>query len=109
MAGRAILERGLKLRVGDGSSIMISDNNWIPSFYGTSLNFPRSILPSDATVNGLFLNMNGVALVWNSALTAQIFPPEMVRAICDIPLPIVSSADSWFWDGTCDGHYFVKT
>ena len=106
MAGMDILKLGMRRRVGDGVSIKINDDNWIPGF-SSPVNFSIEYeIHVDSKVCEL---IDPNSFRWRRFLIFSIFNDTIANAICDIPLPVNPRPDSWFWSMSSNGHYTVKS
>jgi hypothetical protein len=89
--GRDVLRQGLIRRVGDGSSIDIWSDNWIPRDENmrpiVCLAAVRPILVSEL--------INHVEASWNREVLQQTFLPVDVDAILSIPLCTRNNEDFW--------------
>jgi hypothetical protein len=72
---RKLLKEGLIWRVGDGLSINIWRDRWIPSPITNAIHSPNRILPIDAKVCCLFDKGNQG---WNVPLLKELFSSEEV-------------------------------
>ena len=74
---------GAKWRVGNGSSIQIYHDKWLPSEeHGMVVSLPN-LLPIDATVDIL---VDEETMWWNVNIIDQLFLPFEALRIKDIPL-----------------------
>jgi hypothetical protein len=99
-----LLKEGLMWRVGDGSTIKIRDDKWIP--------FPKPY-PLQAQVQNLNPEARVCELIdfeskwWNVPLLEQIFPADMVELISNIPISPRLMKDRLVWAGNKNGHFSV--
>lgn len=77
---REILENGLLWRVGNGKSIKIFEDNWVPGVT-SKIGIPNGSCQRDATVDSLINNG-----VWDHTLIKNNFNPFIVEEIINIPL-----------------------
>ncbi|XP_073030650.1 uncharacterized protein [Primulina eburnea] len=77
---KEILERGLIWRVGDGKSIKIFKDKWIPTMQ-SKIGEPMGTWDKEATVNDL-INQG----VWNVDLISTRFNPYVAGEILNIPI-----------------------
>ncbi|CAL1394015.1 unnamed protein product [Linum trigynum] len=90
LAGRDLLIRGLRWQVGTGSSILVSDDNWLP----TSTTPPSSpkllpgCYPASPFVSSLIGQDTGE---WCLSLLQVLFDVSTVKLILSIPLPQTSN------------------
>ena len=99
------LERG-KWRVGNGESIKLWGDKWLPSLTHTSLQGPLVAELQDANVSCLI----------NSSILCRLFSHDEALEIRKIQLSQQSSEDALFWPyvqsgaySAKSGYYFLKT
>jgi hypothetical protein len=103
---REVLELGIGWRVGNGTSIRIWGDAWLPDPYPRFFSPPNPALPLDARVIVLLLNDSGG---WNYELIHRIFDPEDVARICSVMVSPLGQLDWLVWRGVADGAFSVKT
>ncbi|PRQ16242.1 putative ribonuclease H-like domain, reverse transcriptase zinc-binding domain-containing protein [Rosa chinensis] len=101
--GRKLLLSGLRWRVGDGTSILIYQDAWVPIPYSFKIMSPPNLLVNRPVS---YLISNGS---WNFELISGSFWESEVSAICSIPLPITPCSDKQVWHYTKNGTYTVKS
>ncbi|XP_062015245.1 uncharacterized protein LOC133731834 [Rosa rugosa] len=100
---RSVLKNGVRWQVGDGQSIHIWDDPWLPR--------PSSFRPfirrdgAPTLVRELLLP----GLSWNSDVIAQWFEPEDVMLIFFIPLSQRSVSDRLIWHFDAKGLFSTKS
>ncbi|KAK3212709.1 hypothetical protein Dsin_017415 [Dipteronia sinensis] len=104
--GKEVLEKGLRWRVGDGTSIRVYTDKWIPR----QSTFKIMSLPSlgvgiHTTVDHLFSPSGG----WDNRLLEQSFSEDDVKAIQSIPVGSRRCGDSLIWHYTDTGAFPVKS
>lgn len=103
LAGRDVLKKELLKRVGDGSSIHIWQDRWIPNHFGGK----PLVIPDDPPVFNVseLLTPSGG---WNESLINHLFAKIDAHAILRTP---VSGAgeDVWAWEPELHGIYSVKS
>lgn len=104
MQGRRIVERGRRWRVGDGSSIRVKDEPWLPRpcTFRVLSNYPD--LPT--MVNDL---INPVTGLWKTELVRRCFEEEESNIILGIPTSLEGCNDRIIWHQTSNGDYTVRT
>ena len=93
MAALPVLKQGSCWRVGDGSSIRVKQDKWIPNHPSNRVLYPAVVEDEDWRVNELIdpdLNW------WNKELILTRFHKEDAKAICKIPLSHRHVLDSIF-------------
>ncbi|XP_058181170.1 uncharacterized protein LOC131299601 [Rhododendron vialii] len=109
VAGRTILKKGWRWSVGDGSSIDIWKDPWLPR----SLSFKTLSPPPLA--DSPFYDINRVADLiddethwWNFALIKSLFSNLDVESILSIPISSQGIRDKGTWHYTSNGSFSVK-
>jgi hypothetical protein len=103
---RELLVEGLQWRVGDGQSIKIWGEKWlpIPSSYSVQ-STPRSL-----TVDCLVADLIDHDLrKWNEGLIQAEFEEEEAKLISGIPLNPLLPKDKLIWRGTVNGEFSVHS
>ena len=80
--GKELLQASLRWRVGDGRSIKIYSDFWLPSRNPSSITSPH-VLSFDASV-GQLISTGGI---WNLDLVSLCFNDSELALILSIPLP----------------------
>jgi ribonuclease HI len=102
---KALLQKGLIWRVGNGSRINLWKDKWIPISPHKILD-PVRIISRDAKVADI---INQEVNWWDIPLIKQIFPEETVEQICSIPINPRSQEDKLIWVGTKNGSFSVRS
>jgi ribonuclease HI len=103
---KKLLQQGLIWRVGDGSSIHIWHDRWIPKPSTYTIQSPIRCLDNEATVKEL---IDADTLWWNIPLVQELFLKEEAELICSIPICPGRQRDRLVWVGTKNGVYSVKS
>ncbi|XP_060974461.1 uncharacterized protein LOC133039585 [Cannabis sativa] len=101
--GREIIYEGARWRVGNGRTIRVWQDKWLPRSNGTIVHRPIDANPN-ITVSSLLNNKEE----WNVNTLNNYFHKENVPWILGIPIDI-HSEDMLVWPFTKDGHYIVKS
>ena len=80
---KKLLEEGLVWRVGDGKSIKIWGDCWIPSPTSYSIQSPIRILDREAKVSA---PVDESSMWWNTSLIHSIFTEEEAISICSMAI-----------------------
>lgn len=80
---RSLLEVGLIWQVGNGESISVWHDKWLPNLPYGRIWSPISILPSEAKVAALIDQRTGK---WNLDLIHSLFSPMEAERVCGLPL-----------------------
>ncbi|KAK3188605.1 hypothetical protein Dsin_028166 [Dipteronia sinensis] len=102
--GKEVLEKGLRWRVGDGKSIHIYSDKWIPR-QSTFKILSLPSLSTSATVDQLFSPSGG----WDDRLIERSFSVDDTTAIKGIPVGSGSCGDSLIWHYNENGKFNVKS
>ncbi|KAK0583366.1 hypothetical protein LWI29_036220 [Acer saccharum] len=104
MWGKNIIVTGTRWRVGDGKTIRIYKDRWIPR-PTTFRPFSPPILGDNTTVDKLFSAFGG----WNVDMLKSAFCDEDTTAILSIPISHSSVQDSLQWHYEQNGSYSSKS
>ncbi|KAG6721291.1 hypothetical protein I3842_03G106200 [Carya illinoinensis] len=106
MAGLSILKPGLRWRVGNGKSINIWTDKWIPSLPSGSVASPREMDCWCEMVSDL---INPSQRSWKKELLQEMFSEPEIQGITSIPISLGGREDKMFWSFTANGMYTVKS
>ena len=106
LAGRNVLENGLRWSIGNGQNVRIWDDRWLPT--------PKSfkvVSPRPQELNGTMVEslLDRVAGGWNKNLVRDMFLPFESEAILSIPISLSFPEDSLLWAWTQNGRYTVRS
>lgn len=101
-----LLEEGMLWRVGDGRSIHIWEDRWLPSATTHVVQTPTRILHSQARVCEL---IDSDTNWWNIPLVDEVFNEEEARLICSMPICPRTQGDRRVWGGNKNGDYTVRS
>ena len=105
LPARDVIRRGAMWRVGDGSSIAIWGQRWLPDQPNGRVISPK--LASTVTcVKDLFYPGTRI---WDSGLLERTFVPWEAELIKNIPVSEGWTEDLLIWPLTPDGHYSVRS
>ncbi|KAK2657021.1 hypothetical protein Ddye_010073 [Dipteronia dyeriana] len=97
--GKGLLEAGLRWSVGDGKSINIYKDKWVPR--------PSTFrILSPPKLNDQLISSSGG---WNTNFIKQNFSDEDVNSILQIPIGCGSRGDNIIWHYNENGQYSVKS
>ncbi|XP_072088879.1 uncharacterized protein [Arachis hypogaea] len=102
---KGVVEIGGCWRIGDGKTIKIWKDPWLPKQNGSRIWSPPKILDPNATVETLIREEEKA---WNTDLINQIFAPFEARQIQEIPIPRSEQTDTFIWKKARDGMFRVK-
>jgi hypothetical protein len=106
LSAKDLLAQGLIWRVGDGNSINVWGDRWLPTPTSFSVQSPVNHLPLDAKVSAL---IDREARGWNHTLIQEVFSPEEAATITSIPLCPAFPLDRIIWKGTSTGMFSVRS
>ncbi|KAK6137935.1 hypothetical protein DH2020_028323 [Rehmannia glutinosa] len=106
LVGKELLQKGIRWRVGDGKTIRVWEDPWIPSLRNFRTSTERGELPKDWKVQHLMVQNSNA---WDEDKIANIFSTEEAQAILQIPLRNTSGQDILTWAFTQNGCYSVKS
>ena len=102
--GRQVISKGYRWRIGNGQSILLHKENWLPRPL-TFKPISKPSLPDDALVAELI----NAEHKWNEELIHRHFAKIDVEAIVKIPLPRRPMKDEVMWHCDRKGQYSVKS
>ena len=106
LKGRDTIQKGMKWRVGNGRSIKVFKDQWLP--YEGSGRVLSPPLEHDLNLKVADL-MDHELHYWNSDLVNNIFLPSEAKMILAIPLSLMDTPDRLFWPMNSSGVYSVKS
>ncbi|GLT61042.1 hypothetical protein SLA2020_337770 [Shorea laevis] len=92
-SARDLLQEGLLWRIGDGKSVNIWKDKWLPIPRTYSVQSPRRLLAAEASVGEL---IDPDTKWWNAPLIKEIFSETEAEIICNIPLADICKKMSKF-------------
>lgn len=99
-----LLKECLVWRVGDGKSIHIWNERWLPTPTSFLVQSPPRVISGDSTVSTLIdSDLRG----WNTSLINVVFSLEEAKVIAAIPLTPNLPSDRTVWRGTKNGVFSV--
>ena len=103
---RHVIELGIVWRVGNGQSIYIKEDRWLPQLAGSRIVSPPAILPPNSKVCDL---VDHESLSWNKDLIEQEFLPHKAKFIQALPLSVREIPDKEVWLSSPYGEYTTRT
>ncbi|KAG2679988.1 hypothetical protein I3760_11G077300 [Carya illinoinensis] len=103
---KSLLQEGLIWRFGNGRSISIWKNRWLPKPWTFKVQTPPLNLPHIAKVQDL---IDGDNRRWHANLVRQIFSDSDADCILKLPLGLMASEDKQIWQWTKSGNFFVRS
>ena len=106
VAAQHIVREGIKWRVGNGNSIRIWGDKWLPSTSTHKVASSRLFLHLDTLVGELIDHEN---VWWKTEALAALFLPYEVDIIQSIPLSPCFLEDKIVWAKTLNGKFSVRS
>uniref|UniRef100_A0A2N9IJ26 Reverse transcriptase zinc-binding domain-containing protein n=1 Tax=Fagus sylvatica TaxID=28930 RepID=A0A2N9IJ26_FAGSY len=103
---RHVIRKGARWRVGNGNSIRVWHDRWIPIPSAGVPVTPPNELPEDACVSSLIQVGTGL---WNKELVERIFIPSEASLILSTTLSSRAPNDLLVWGGEKSGKYSVRS
>ena len=106
MSAQTVVKKGRKWRVGNGKSIQIWFEDWLPSN-----SYPKILSTAHPPWEGTKVSTLIVEDLgeWNSEVVRQLFSVEEVDMILSIPLSKRLLEDRMVWSGTRNGKFSVSS
>ena len=105
LKGRNVIEKGMQWRVGNGASIQIYLDDWLPNPHSRKVISPSDFFGNDAQVSILIDHNKGC---WIEEVVDNTFLPHEAALIKAIPLSLEDYEDKLFWSRSSNGVYSVK-
>ena len=106
MKARKVISNGMRWRIGDGKSIDLYCDNWLPGGGSSKIISPRVPELEGAKVSALISQDTGT---WDQNLLYQHFLSFEAQRIMAIPLCLTNQRDVLIWPGCPNGEYSVKS
>ncbi|XP_042958049.1 uncharacterized protein LOC122293560 [Carya illinoinensis] len=103
---RPLLAGGLHWKIGNGNSVRIWSDCWLPTPTSFKVQSPPKTLNIDATVN---LLIDQDTLSWNLPLIQSIFFPKEAAIISKLHVSPCNNNDRLSWRCTTNGMFSVKS
>jgi hypothetical protein len=103
--GRELLAQGVQWGIGDGRTVRILKDFWVPQ-YPPALLKPISPIPDQATVHCLIDEETGT---WISESVQAFFNPQAAAQIMQVPISGLVGEDYVFWPHTRHGTFSVRS
>ena len=106
MKARKVISKGMRWRIGDGKSINLYCDNWLPGGGSSKIISPRVPELEGEKVSTLISQDTGT---WDQTLLHQHFFTFEAQRIMAIPLCLTNQRDVLIWPGCSNGEYSVKS
>lgn len=103
--GRDLINSHLSWTVGNGESINLYSDRWIPHFPKPLATLYRSEHPSVSSI----LSPTQTGNAWNVTKIRDLFTEPIIQKILAIQLPTTSCNDKMVWPHAPSGHYSTKS
>ncbi|CAL2232092.1 unnamed protein product [Prunus armeniaca] len=103
---RVIIEQGTRWRIGNGNSVRIWGDRWLPSSESFQISSAQAQGFEEAKVSFL---IDPITMQWREDLLQAWFSAEEVRCIRNIPLSFRDPPDALIWHFERGGQYTVRT
>ena len=106
LKGRRVIQRGAKWRVGDGESIKIYGDNWLPTATLLGVHSPLPLKFQNASISSL---INHQTRTWDLEVLSTAITPFEANLVQKITLSHGQSRDVLFWSFMQSGIYSIKS
>ena len=106
LKARSVIADGMMWRVGDGSTIRVYWDKWLPGKFPSKIVSPQLATPADVRVSSL---IDHDTKAWDHARIDHLFLPFEEEKIKAIPFCVTDQADCLIWPRGRDGAYSIKT
>ena len=106
LSARDVVKRGLVWQIGDGASVSIKEDKWIPDQCYRTVASHLPNIPPDAKVSSL---VDPVSCEWRTDVILQMFLPHESRIILRIPLSLNLPCDRLIWSKTPFGLFTTRS
>ena len=106
LKARQVVRMGARWRIGNGESVIIRQDKWLPTPHASCIILPQRNFPNNAQVCALIDEENSC---WIEDRVQGEFLPSQTSAILSLPLNQGGAADKLIWSATKNGVYTTKT
>ena len=106
MAAQSIVQQGLRWSVGNGESIRVLGDRWLPSTSTHKVVSPKLFLQEDTRVNE-FIDPDVAG--WKGGALDVVFLPYEAELIKSIPISLQLPEDKLIWALTSNGVFSVRS
>ena len=106
LATQPIIMQGMRWQVGNGQSICVWKDKWLPTQPTYQVISPRTLLPENVKADFLIDAEHGC---WIADLVRELFINFEAETILSIPLSISMPLDRLVWSATSNGKFTVKS
>jgi hypothetical protein len=106
LQSRSVLKSGSRRGIGNGSSVRIWGDNWLPRSSPGQVISPRNYFPADAKVSSL---IDLPRRKWKERVINHVFLPLEASLILGIPLSLQAAQDKIIWPHTPSGIFSIRS
>ena len=106
LSARNVVWKGVVWRIGDGKTMCIKEDKWLPDQVYNSVTSPLPSIPPDAKVS---LLIDEASRSWKDEVVRQLFLPHEVKKILSIPISSRLPHDSLIWSKTPSGIFSTQS
>lgn len=106
LQAQSVVKLGSRWRIGNGSSIRIWGDNWLPRSSPGQVISPRNYFPVDAKVSSL---IDPIKMEWKECMINHVFLPLKANLILGISLSHHPAQDKIIWPHTPIGTFFIRS
>ena len=106
IAAQYLVQQGTRWSVGNGKSIHVWGDKWLPTSSTYKVVSPRQFLHANTRVSELISQDSGA---WKHQVLDVIFLPHEAELIKSIPLSVQLPEDKLIWAGNNNGKFSVKS
>lgn len=106
MAAQHLVQKDIRWAVGNGESIRVWGDKWLPSPSTFTVSSPRLFLHEETRVSEL---ISQDSATWRTPIIDAIFQPREADLIKSIPLSLHLLDDKLVWAGTSNGLFSVHS
>ena len=106
LQAQSVVKLGSRWRIGNGSSIRIWGDNWLPGSSPGQVISPRNYFPVDAKVSSL---IDPIKMEWKECMINHVFLPLKANLILGISLSHHPAQDKIIWPHTPIGTFFIRS
>ena len=106
LRGREVIKRGAVWRIGDGRSVDIWEDNWMPRKHS-----PRVLSPQPEALRGTKVSslIDPMQKIWKTGVMETMLLSFEVESISTIPLCRINQPNTLTWPHNPKGEYIVKS
>uniref|UniRef100_A0A2N9EDK8 Reverse transcriptase zinc-binding domain-containing protein n=1 Tax=Fagus sylvatica TaxID=28930 RepID=A0A2N9EDK8_FAGSY len=105
-SARSVLSLGMRWHIGNGNSVRITEDKWLPFSLAKTPFSVCHILDKKERVSMLIKEDSNT---WDVDRVGALFSPWEAKVICNIPLPPSRKGDRLFWNESNSGLFTVKS